>query len=129
MRVVLDTNVLISALLNAMSKPAEVLNLILAGRIDLLLDNRILLEYEAVLRRPKFQFTDDAIVPVLEFFRQAGAFVTAEPTSHRFTDTDDRKFYEVAISGAADFLITGNTKHFPDDPIIVSPSHFLERYD
>mgnify|MGYP001360165583 CR=1 FL=1 len=129
MRVVLDTNVLISGLLNATGKPAEVLSLILAGRIVPLIDNRVLLEYEAVLRRPKFQFPGDAIVSVLEFFRQAGEFVTPEPTAQRFTDTDDRKFYEVAISGAAEFLITGNTRHFPDDPIIVSPSEFLEHYD
>lgn len=57
----------------------------------------------------------------------AEAFLTAEPAAGRLTDREDRKFYEVAMTGTADFLVTRNTKHFPGDPVVVPPSGFLER--
>lgn len=127
MTVVVDTNVLVSALLSPSGAPAGVLNTILNGRATLLYDNRILFEYRDVLRRPRFQFPEPLVSPILDFVREAGQYVIADPTAIAFTDEDDKPFYEVAKSGGALFLITGNTNHFPDEPMVVTPRSFLDR--
>ena len=128
MNIVLDTNVLVSSLLNPDGLPALVLNLLLNGRITILYDNRILGEYLEVLSRGKFEFRREWIDPLIDFIRQDGEFVTAEPTSVPFNDPGDRKFYEVLISGNGDLLVSGNLKHFPEDKRIVSPGVFLSNW-
>lgn len=129
MRIVLDTNVLVSALLNPRGAPASVLNTILLGDTKLLYDNRILFEYNDVLHRNQFKFPANEIAPLLEYFEAAGEFVAAEPTSREFSDGDDRPFYEVAITGKARYLITGNPRHYPGETMIISPRGFLEKLD
>ena len=126
MRIVLDTNVLISGLLSPNGKPAQILNLFLNKKLVLLYDNRILFEYIKVLHREKFDFKDEWINPLLDFLRSEGEYISAEPSSVLFSDEEDKKFYEVATSGSADYLITGNLRHFPNDDIIVSPGDFIK---
>ena len=122
--VVMDTNVLVSALLAPESKPAKILALALNGKILLHYDSRILLEYENVLNRPKFRFDPADVSALMEVIIQIGAAVSAEPRAEAFTDEADKKFYETAKSSGA-LLITGNLKHFPQEPGIVSPAEFL----
>lgn len=126
MRAVLDTNVIVSALLNPSGSPASVLTLVLRGTVTLLIDNRILFEYADVLRREKFSFPRRAVDPLLDFFKPSTLYVSASLTSAKLPDEDDRPFYEVAVSGDADYLITGNKSHFPRKPIVVSPKQFLD---
>jgi putative PIN family toxin of toxin-antitoxin system len=126
--IVLDTNVLVSSLLNPDGSPAPVLNLLLNGRITILYDNRILGEYLEVLTREKFGFRREWIDPLVDFIRQGGEFVTADPSSVPFGDLGDRKFFEVLNSGNGDVLVTGNLKHFPEDKRIVSPGDFLSNW-
>ncbi len=126
MNVVLDTNVLISGLINPKGTPAKIINLLLNERIILFYDNRILQEYNEVLHREKFGFTSDLIDPLIDFIRSEGQFVAADPITTHFNDEDDKMFLEVAESAAVDFLITGNTKHFPDSNRIVTPKEFIE---
>ena len=128
MRIVLDTNVMVSALLNASGAPAQVLNLVLNGKVVILYSNSILDEYSQVLKRKKFSFTPALVDPLLDFFRYEGELIVSEPSSELFTDKDDKKFYEVLLSAEGDYLITGNLKHFPQDQRIVSPSHFIKAY-
>ena len=128
MKIVLDTNVLVSGLLNPSGSPAGVLNLVLNGKLRLLLDNRILNEYSAVLKRPKFGFKSEWIGPLIDFFVHDGVFISAEPSAAEFADDDDKAFYEVALTGAADRLVTGNTRHFPVSGIIVTPKEFIDFY-
>lgn len=125
MRIVLDTNVIVSALLNPSGAPAAVLNMLLRESVTLLLDNRILFEYSDVLRRNKFRFPTYAIDVLLDFIRAFAQFVVAAPTAIKLQDEDDRPFYEVALSGGADYLVTGNRRHFPGKAIIVTPKRFL----
>ncbi len=125
MKIVLDTNVLISGLLSPNGKPAQILNLFLNGNIILLYDNRILFEYIKVLHREKFGFKDEWINPFLDFLRSEGEYISAEPLNILFLDEDDKKFYEVALAGNADYLITGNLRHFPNKATILSPGDFL----
>ncbi len=128
MKIVLDTNVLISSVLNPEGNPAKILNLVFNGKLIILFDNRILSEYFEVLKRDKFGFPLDLIYPVIDFIKNAGIFVTAEPVSLTFKDEDDKKFYEVFKSGEGEYLITGNLRHYPKEMAIISPAQFIERY-
>jgi uncharacterized protein len=127
-KIVLDTNVLVSALLNPAGPPAQILGLALAGKRTVLHDGRILLEYRDVLCRPKFAFGTDIVEPILESLETEGELVSAEPEPGRFADEQDRAFFEVAVSGEASFLVTGNKKHYPADARVVTPAEFLLEY-
>ena len=128
MKIVLDTNVLVSGLLSPNGPPASILNLIVNSRILLLYDNRILQEYIEVLQREKFGFDTSAVDSLISFFIFEGEFVAADPIAVKVNDEDDRMFCEVMTSGAADFLISGNPANFPKDPKIKSPAEFLKVY-
>jgi len=125
MKIVLDTNVLVSGVLKPHSIPGSILNAILDERMTVLVDDRILFEYRDVLERPKFDFPPSYIESVLEFFEHRGDYVTAPPVPEQLLDPADLPFYEVAIAGVADFLVTGNGRHFPDRHFVVSPRDFI----
>ncbi len=126
MNTVIDTNVLVSGLLHPERIPAAILSLLLNGKIIPLYDNRIISEYADVLSRKKFGFSKETVYPLLDYIQNEGIFVPASPVQKRFTDDGDKKFYEVAISGNAQYLITGNKKHYPKDSLIISPADFVE---
>jgi len=126
MKIVLDTNVIISALINPNGIPAQILNLVINGKILFYYDNRILTEYSEVLRRKKFGFEEDWINAFMDFVKNEGEFVIAEPLKIIFEDEEDKKFYEVAKSGKVFYLVTGNKKHFPKDKIVITPKEFME---
>ncbi len=126
MRIVLDTNVLISGVLNPHGAPGSILNAVLNKSVTVLVDDRILSEYRKVLLRPKFHFPVDYIQSLLEYLEYDSTYITAAPAKEVVPDSDDIPFYEVAISGGADYLVTGNDKHFPPEKLVVSPRVFLE---
>ncbi len=128
MTVVLDTNILVSALINPEGVPATILSLLLNGKLTILYDNRILKEYAEVLSRRKFPFKESLIFQLLDYIRQEGEFITAEPIENPFSSEDDKIFYEVAKTGNAEYIITGNKKHFPDEEIVKTPKEFIEIY-
>lgn len=128
MKIVLDTNVLISGLINPTGVPAKILNLILNQNIIVLYDTRIIKEYVDVLKRRKFGFTKESIDPLLDFIKHEGCFVAAEPLTLSFKDEDDKMFLEVAKTGGAEYLITGNIIHFPKERFIVTPREFIEKW-
>ena len=125
MKIVVDTNVIVSALLNTNGPPAKILSLILNGNLNLLYDNRILFEYIEVLSRKEFGFKEDAISDLIDFIKHEGEYINANPSDTEFQDETDKKFYEVHKSGDAQYLITGNRKHFPEDERIITPGEFL----
>ncbi len=127
MNIVLDTNVIVSALINSEGTPAQILNLSISGKIILLYDNRILSEYEEVLKREKFGFEKEWVNVIIDFIKNEGEFIAAEPLSSKFEDEADKKFYEVAKSGNAKYLITGNKKHYPKEKLIVTPKEYIEK--
>lgn len=130
MRIVLDTNVLVSALLNPDGSPAKILSLLLEGHVRLCLDQRIFLEYEEVLRRKKFSFATNLIADVLDFIRSESEFLNAQPSDLSFKDKSDLKFAEVFLTSDADFLVTGNLGDFRQLQTkgLASPAEFLRRY-
>ena len=121
MRIVLDTNVLVSGLLKTNGPPASILNLLVTQEIVLLYDNRIVQEYTEVLRREKFVFKTEWIDELISFIQHEGHYISAAPTQKVFHDDYTCVFYEVAKSGGADYLVTGNLNHFPKDNRIKSP--------
>ena len=126
MLVVIDTNILVSALWAKNGAPARVVGLVLSGQLTPCYDHRIMLEYRQVLQRPKFQFRPAEINALLDWFKQTGRSVVPAPVEVPFVDEADRKFYEVAkYCGAV--LITGNLRHFPNDNAVISVSDFLEQ--
>ncbi len=133
MKIVLDTNVLVSGLLSPFGPPEEILRMIAVGDAQVCHDARILAEYRAVLARRRFRFDPRLVATIVEHFEVAGAPVVSRPTRLRLPDDGDRPFAEAAIAGAAQFLVTGNVKHFParvyGTAHVVTPREFLRRLD
>ena len=124
---VFDTNVLVSSLLSNRTDSPTVLLLdyVLNGKIVLLYNDEIINEYNEVLRRDKFDFSDDRIKAVMELV-MTGLSLSRTPSEEEFVDSDDIVFYEVALSKEGSYLVTGNQRHFPKSPIVVTPSEMLE---
>lgn len=132
MRIVLDTNVLVSGLLSPFGPPGEIVRLVSSGAVTLCLDARILAEYDEVLARPRFGFDQDAVAALLDYLDFASETVAAEPLSARLPDADDEPFLEVALACGADCLVTGNLAHFPESAragvAVLAPAEFVDRY-
>jgi putative PIN family toxin of toxin-antitoxin system len=126
MKVVLDTNVVVSAFLSPLGNPAAILRLVLSRSLDICFDTAILIEYEQVLSREKFagKVYQPAIRRFFELTRDFGLKTISVPCPVILPDETDRKFYEVAKAAFA-VLITGNKKHFPDEPFIKNPAEFI----
>lgn len=125
---VIDTNFLVSVLL-AKSEDSSVIKLIdavLDGKIIPLFNNEIIAEYTEVLSRPKFKFDKEIRELLVEriVFLGEDADRTTYPES--LPDEDDRVFYEVALGTNDAYLVTGNLKHFPKTPIVVTPAQILD---
>jgi uncharacterized protein len=129
MRVVVDTNVIVSALMNVNGTPSKILSLILNGNVKILYDNRIIFEYFDVLSRKEFGFHNEIINDMISFFKHDGEFINPEYIKRKFPDETDKKFYEVYKTGKAKYLITGNTKHFPKEDAIIIPKDFIQKGD
>src|SRR5215471_2740295 len=128
MRVVYDTNVLVSAALKPGSIPAVLVSLALEQRVRLCVSPPILAEYREVLQRPKFGFEALSIDALLEDLTRTTLLV--HPTRHLTVATDeaDNRFLECAVEASAAFLVTGNMRHFPvatfEDIQILEPARF-----
>ena len=124
---VIDTNVIVSALLthNLGVATAKVLDSIAKGDITCVYNEDILMEYREVLHRPKFKFPERKIDSLLTFITQKGIHSDRVPFDGTMPDEKDRPFYEVSLSIEDSFLVTGNLKHFPVTPKVVTPSQFI----
>ena len=123
---VFDTNVLVSALMSKREESPTVLllNHVLDGNIVLVYNEEIVSEYQEVLHRDKFGFSDERIKTVLEVVR-TGLCFGRTPSDEIFPDSDDAVFYEVTLSKEGAFLVTGNLRHFPKSPIVVTPAEMI----
>ena len=124
---VIDTNVLVSALLthNLGVATAKVLDSIAKGDITCVYNEDILMEYIEVLHRPKFKFPERKVNSLLACITQKGIHSDRVPFDGNMPDEKDRPFYEVSLSLEDSFLVTGNLKHFPVTPKVVTPSQFI----
>ena len=126
---VIDTNVLLSALLskNEDSATVKVLDAVFEGKIIPMYHQDILIEYSEVLHREKFHLREDVIRTVLDAIKQYGVPVFPQPTGAVLIDMDDLIFYEVAMEKREDdaYLVTGNQKHYPFRDFIVTPAEMI----
>ncbi len=129
---VIDTNVLVSALfsISGNSNPSIIIRKIIDGVITPLYNEDILTEYEEVLNRDKFPFRKADIDWLISAFLDYGISLGRTAISDEiFIDKDDIVFYEVALSKEDSFLVTGNIRHFPKKPFIVTPAEMLTIID
>lgn len=126
---VLDTNVLVSALLSPFGAPGRIWDLVLAREIRLAYDDRILVEYERVLNRAKFGFDKGRVEAVLAVFLFQESVNPKPWPLQPLPDPDDAAFLEVAQAASA-ILVTGNTRHFPEElrgeVKVLKPHEWLE---
>lgn len=125
--VVIDTNVIVSALItkNPNAATTRVLELALMGEIVPLYDQNVLDEYLEVLTRKKFKLKEDSIQYIIKTITINGIDTLRTSFLEDMPDEDDRVFYELSLSEPDSLLITGNSKHFPRTPRVVSPNEFL----
>lgn len=131
MRVVVDTNVIVAALLTPGRTPERCLDALRARGATVLVDDRVIAEYRAVIARPKFKSVDPARASALvESIVAAAERVEVTAYAGPMIDGDDRAFVEVALAGRADAIVTGNAKHFPRDVgvDVLSPAEALARW-
>ena len=132
MKIVLDTNVLVSGLLTPYGPGGEIVRMVSAGKLILCIDARILLEYHEVIHRPKFKFNKDHIDTLISFIKHYGQLVSTAPLKDPLPDPDDEPFLEVAIAEKVKCIITGNIADYPPSSReginILSSSEFLEFY-
>lgn len=130
MKVVVDTNVVVSGLLSPFGPPGVIVRLITAGRLIPCYDARIVAEYTEVLHRPAFPFSRDEIEALTAQIEAGGVLASPVPLAARLPDPDDEPFLEVAIAAQAEYLVTGNGDHFPRDRCadvqVVSPREFID---
>jgi len=124
-KVVLDTNVLVSALLTHGS-PAAIIDMVAEGKLIPFFNDSIIREYWDVLQRPKFSFHSNQISRLINNIVRGGfSKEINEPSTIPMTDEDDRIFYDTALASGA-LLVTGNIKHYPRESFIVTPADFLK---
>ncbi len=132
MKVVVDTNVIVSGLLSPFSASGEIIRMAASGDLILCYDARVLSEYTDVLNRPKFKFPHELVAVFLDQIRNSGVASSGIPLELKLPDPDDEPFLEIALSEKAVCLITGNIRHFPpkcrNSMKVLSPSDFIIFY-
>lgn len=125
---VIDTNVLVSALItkNPEAATAKVVRLLLEQEFVPLYDADIIAEYEDVLHRSKLPILKETAEALISFIIENGIESSRVNFAESMPDEDDRVFYEVSLSQEDSFLVTGNLKHYPSSPRVITPAQFLE---
>ena len=127
---VIDTNVIVSALLKWNSVPGVVLQAVFNGFVVPVYNDEILNEYRNVLNRPKFGFSSELISETISQIESLGVMENAlETVAEAMPDPKDIVFYSITLSHgktAETHLVTGNVKHFPANPIVVTPRQMLD---
>ncbi len=129
MKVVIDTNVLVSGMLTRDGTCVQVIQLGYQKLIPWQVDRRVLDEYQEILLRPKFRMTPEDVSEAIDMIVTCAEFVTALPLDVALPDSSDLPFLEVAHASEA-VLVTGNTRHFPKRLCkgvpVLTPRQFLE---
>ena len=130
---VIDTNVVVSSMLVRLSIPDRIISYVINGTVIPLLNQEILAEYKEVLERKDFGFDPADIASLINTFQNKAIRLERIATDMPFIDPDDAVFYEVVMAarnaGIEAFLITGNTRHFPAEPFVITPREALERIE
>jgi uncharacterized protein len=133
MLVVLDTNVIVSALMKETGNPSKILDLVINNQIRVAYDNRILGEYEEVLSRQELHIAQSKANAVINYIELSGKFVEAEYfLADGFPNQNDMPFIEIFITSKAQAFVTGNFKHFlplvEKGLLVLTPSQFIDKF-
>lgn len=130
MRTVVDTNVMVSGLITPLGPCGDIVRMVASGYLTLCVDFRILFEYKDVLKRPRLKIDNKLIDSIMKYIESTSEIHGTVPLRESLPDPDDCQFLEVAISSKAEYLITGNLKHFPANlrcgVNVLSPRDFLD---
>ena len=125
-KVVVNTNVLVSAMWSKSGNSEKIVSMIFDGELIPCYDHRIIDEYKTVLSRQKFKFSVNDVKTLIDYIKDVGLSVIASRSNISMPDESDRKFYDMAVACGA-ILITGNLKHFPPNKsFIITPAEFLK---
>jgi uncharacterized protein len=112
-RIVIDANVLISAAIQPRGRPARLLELVAARAVEMCISEQVLAEYSEVLGRAKFGGLDPrSVVRLLAVIAREATLVRPANRLTQSTDESDNRFYECAAAAEADYIVTGNVRHF-----------------
>lgn len=126
---VIDTNVLVSSMLKGTSIPGIIVEKALNGPIIPLLNDEIMKEYEEVLLRNKFGLDESSVKVLIDELKKRAIFLDRTEIIEKFDDPDDIVFYEIVMTARTSveaYLITGNKKHYPIKPFVVTPREMLD---
>ena len=127
---VIDTNVIVSAMMsgNPESPTKRCLRAMLSGKVCPLYNDKIIAEYRDVLTRSKFNFDNERVEVIVRKIASDGLNTEQIPSAENFPDPTDRVFYEVALAKSDEGakIVTGNARHYPISPIVVTPAEFCE---
>jgi len=123
-KVVIDTNVVVSSNISLGGNPAVIMELFYRNRLQLFYSSGVLAEYKRVLSYPKLKFTPETQIAIINAIVVGGTLITPPISTIPMSDETDRIFYDVAKFSDA-ILITGNMKHYPNEPFIMTPTEFL----
>lgn len=126
---VIDTNVLVSAILTPGGNCDKILRAAINGKIRLAWSSQMLMEYRHVLLRPKFNLSPSVVSAILTAFGPADQIAVAD--APKLPDSDDEIFLATALNTSAQILVTGNTIHFPKEicaPVqVLSPTQAVQK--
>ena len=125
MQLVIDTNIIVSALLSADSNAFKVLSDALDGKYTVLISEEIFQEYQDVPHREKFGFDEEIFSFLLEWFKENAIWIEISKSNIPMKDEKDRVFYDLAKSCKAR-LVTGNIKHYPVDELVTALWELIE---
>ena len=131
MIIVLDTNVLVSGLINPFGPPARVVDLVVSSTLQVAYDDRIIDEYSEVLSQPEFGFDLRSVQDLVDHIRLNGIHVISDPTNFEdVPDPGDLPFAEVAVTANVRFLVIGNVSHYQflgeTEVLVILPKDFIE---
>lgn len=129
MRIVLDTNIMVSSLLAPSGNQSRVLNFAFNRSFELLVSEDIFTEYDTVLHRAELKLPPEQVERILVEIRRLGVLVEPTETLSISPHEPDNRFLECAAAGDADYLVTGNKRHFPlrfGKTAVINTRQFLE---
>ncbi len=126
---VIDTNVLVSAMLKWSSVPGNIIEFAFNGVITPVLNEKIVTEYREVLMRDKFHLTKEIVDDVIQALEDQGEYIDTDNMDYKLPDQKDVVFYAIVMEKRKEedaYLVTGNIKHFPQVPFVVTPREMLD---
>lgn len=125
---VLNTNVLVSAVISSSGYPYDILRLIQSGNVIPIYDERMLNEYKEVFHYDKLKISEETFQQTFTLILKSGLLIQdVETTKAQLLDQSDIPFFEVKESSEEfnSVLVTGNLKHYPEQRDIITPKEFI----